>query len=347
MDIDYLIIGQGLAGSLLAWELIQRDCTVVVVDSGRENASQVAAGLVNPVTGMRFVKADAVDILLPAARRVYQRLAEFFGRDFLIEKPMLRLLSTEAEISQCRKRLQDPAYRAYLAGIKPPGQLDYPFDTRIAALEQKQTGYLLTRPLLASLKDYFVSLNSYRQETLDYRDIQIRPTLKWRALKPKKLIFCEGFRALRNPWFSDLPFQPAKGQILTLATEQTLPQQILNYGNWLVPLDRNRFRIGATFEHAVVDTAVTETGRRQLLQRLGNIYSKLATAEVVDQQANIRPCTQDRHPFVGHHPKYPELWIFNGFGAKGSLQIPWYSRHLADVLLTAEPLQAGCALNRL
>ena len=69
MITDYLIIGQGLAGSLLAWELIQRDCKVVIIDNGKENASQVAAGLINPITGMRFVKSADVDTLLPAAKQ--------------------------------------------------------------------------------------------------------------------------------------------------------------------------------------------------------------------------------------------------------------------------------------
>ena len=58
MDIDYLIIGQGLAGSLLAWELINRNCKVVIIDNGQENASQVAAGLINPIAGQRFVKSQ-------------------------------------------------------------------------------------------------------------------------------------------------------------------------------------------------------------------------------------------------------------------------------------------------
>ncbi|HBA65740.1 MAG TPA: FAD-dependent oxidoreductase, partial [Methylococcaceae bacterium] len=58
MDIDFLIVGQGLAGSLLAFELIQRNAQVMVVDDGRENASEVAAGLINPVTGIRLVKSD-------------------------------------------------------------------------------------------------------------------------------------------------------------------------------------------------------------------------------------------------------------------------------------------------
>jgi len=53
--VDFLIVGQGLAGSLMAWELMQRGKTVLIVDNGLENASRVAAGLINPVTGMRFV----------------------------------------------------------------------------------------------------------------------------------------------------------------------------------------------------------------------------------------------------------------------------------------------------
>ncbi|MEY3190936.1 MAG: hypothetical protein RIS10_1053, partial [Pseudomonadota bacterium] len=78
MTIDFLIIGQGLAGSLLAWELINRGCNVIIVDNGKENASQIAAGLINPVTGMRFVKSTNVDDLLPTAKQCYAQLDTIF-----------------------------------------------------------------------------------------------------------------------------------------------------------------------------------------------------------------------------------------------------------------------------
>ena len=81
---DYLIIGLGLAGSLLAWELLQRGCTIMVVDNGLENASQVAAGLINPVTGMRLVKSADLEHLLPSAKRCYEQLSQFFSQDFYI-----------------------------------------------------------------------------------------------------------------------------------------------------------------------------------------------------------------------------------------------------------------------
>ena len=110
MDIDYLIIGQGLAGSLLAWELIQRQKKVIIVDNNKENASLVAAGLINPVTGMRFVKSTNVDRLLPTTIDFYKQLSCHFQQTFYIEKPMLRILRNNKELAACQKRLQDLDY---------------------------------------------------------------------------------------------------------------------------------------------------------------------------------------------------------------------------------------------
>ncbi|TAK61015.1 FAD-binding oxidoreductase [Methylobacter sp.] len=344
--IDYLIIGQGLSGSLLAWELIQRGCKVVVVDNGRENASQVAAGLINPITGMRFVKSADVDALLPAAKHCYSQLADFFQQAFYIEKPMLRLFRSDNEFKNAGKRLNSPDYQAYLGDILPPGSAVNPLATPFGFLEQKQTGYLLTRPLLNCLKAFFIANDSYRQADFDYRDVQLQPSLRWQDICPKQIIFCEGHQGTQNPWFSWLPFQPAKGEILTLEHQTDLPDKILNHGNWLIPLNAGKIKIGATFDRENLDTQTTEQGKSALLNALNQIAPALTGVTLVNHQANIRPCTRDRQPFIGHHPEHDNMAIFNGFGAKGSLQIPWYSRHFADVLLNGAPLSQVCDIQR-
>lgn len=344
--IDFLIIGQGLAGSLLAWELIQRGCTVVVIDNGRENASQVAAGLINPVTGMRFVKSAEVDTLLPAAKRCYLHLAEFFQQAFYIEKPMLRFFLGDNELKNALKRLNSPDYRAYLGELQVPGNGIGPLAAPFGFLEQHQTGYLLTRPLLSCLKAFFIANDSYRQADFDYRDLQLQPLPHWRDIVAKQVVFCEGYRATENPWFSRLPFRPVKGEILSLEHRTALPDKILNYGNWLIPLNAHRIRIGATFERDKLNTETTEQGKNDLLNALGRLSADLTGATLIDHQANIRPCTQDRQAFIGHHPEHDNLAVFNGFGAKGSLQIPWYSRHFADVLLNDAPLSQTCNIQR-
>lgn len=343
---DFLIIGQGLAGSLLAWELIQRNCKVVILDNNQENASQVAAGLINPITGMRFVKSADVDLLLPAALHRYAQFADFFQQTFYIEKPMLRIFQNANEFNNANKRLNNPDYQAYLGDSRPPGNIIDNLATPFGYLEQQQTGYLLTRPLLSSLKAFFIANHSYRQADFDYRDLQLQPYLRWQNITPKQIIFCEGHKASRNPWFSWLPFQPVKGEILTLEHQSQLPDKILNYGNWLIPLNAQRIRIGASFDRENLDSRITEHGKNSLLTALSRIATALSDTTLINQQANVRPCTQDKQPFIGWHPQYNKLAIFNGFGAKGSLQIPWCSRQFADALLNDAPLPHSCNIHR-
>jgi glycine/D-amino acid oxidase-like deaminating enzyme len=344
--IDFLIIGQGLAGSLLGWELIQRGYKVVIVDNGQENASQVAAGLINPVTGMRFVKSADVDTLLPTAKHCYSQLSGFFQQEFYSEKPMLRLFRSDQELKNCIKRLNSPDYQAYLGEITSSDQTIGNLATPFGFLEQKQTGYLLTRPLLSCLKEFFIARDCYRLANFDYRDVQLNLSLRWQDISPKQIIFCEGYKATQNPWFSWLPFQPVKGEILTLEHQSELPDKILNYGNWLVPLNNHLIRIGATFDREHLDTQATEQGKNDLFKLLSQVSPHLTQATLINHQANIRPCTQDRLPFIGPHPQHKQLAIFNGFGAKGSLQIPWYSQHFADLLLNGTPLPNSCNIQR-
>lgn len=338
MQLDFLLVGQGLAGSLLAWELLQHNCRVMIVDDGVENASQVAAGLINPVTGMRLIKSTEVDVLLPCARQYYAKLAKIFGKQFFVAHSMLRLLHNQNEVELCRKRLLDSQYSAYLAGISPDSEFDELFIASHGALKQLQTGYLLTRALLQSLQAHFITVGCYQKVHFDYQEVKVNSTLQWREFFPKRIIFCEGFQGMRNPWFAYLPFQPVKGEILTLQHDVSGLQQMVNFGHWLIPLDVQQARLGATFDHENLDCIPTRQAQDVLLQSLAKISPRLANVEVIAQHANVRPTTLDKQPFMGHHPQFPNLSIFNGFGAKGSLQIPWYAQQFVRHLLNTESI---------
>ena len=97
VEVDALIIGQGLAGSLLAWELRQHGQSILVLDVGTDNASSVAAGIINPVTGLRLAMQTHVETLLPAAQNFYSALKAYFNETFFIELPMRRLIASEDE----------------------------------------------------------------------------------------------------------------------------------------------------------------------------------------------------------------------------------------------------------
>jgi glycine/D-amino acid oxidase-like deaminating enzyme len=342
VNIDFLIIGQGLAGSLLAWQLMQQGRKIIIIDNGLENASQVAAGLINPITGMRLVKSTEVDKLLPIAKRCYAQLTDFFQQDFYIEKPMLRIFNNDKERINAEKRLNNPVYRDYLGDMHTTIA---PLNTPFGAVIQQQTGYLLTRPLLRCLKDFFIANGCYQQAVFDVADIQLQPTLHWQGISPKRIIFCEGYHASHNPYFAYLPFQAVKGEILTVTHHHHLPDVILNYGQWLIPLNPYQARIGATFDWENLNNQPTELGKNTLLDGVKTLVDDFKYA-VLDHQANVRPCTRDKQPFIGFHPQYPQLAIFNGFGAKGSLQIPCYAQQFAHVLIGNADLPPAANIQR-
>jgi glycine/D-amino acid oxidase-like deaminating enzyme len=343
--VDYLIIGQGLAGSLLGWELIKQGCHIHLIDNQTENASQVAAGLINPVTGMRLVKNVDIEYLLPCAQQTYQTLSDFFRQDFYIAQDMLRIVRTQKERLKFEQRCRDQNYLDYLEPElqTPPTSIQAP----LGIIRQKNTGYLLTRNLLNCLKDFFQKKQCYQASQFDYQQLQLAPNISYQNIIAKKIIFCEGYQAIHNPWFKYLPFQLAKGEILTLTAAQAFPDKMLNYGRWFIPLGNLQFRTGATFTHDQLDTLPTTQGRQLLLQALTQVVPSLSNATLIKHHANIRPTTLDKAPFIGLHPEYENLGIFNGFGAKGSLQIPYYSQQFVQSLLKQHPLAPGVDCQRI
>lgn len=344
MRLDFLLVGQGLAGSLLAWEMIRQGYRVMLIDNGEENASQAAAGLINPVSGQRLAKSFLADELLPAAWRCYRQLAVEFGQTFWVEMDMWRILQNPREREQAARRLAQDEYRDYLDGL---GSFSVPGRTEAAAvLRQRRTGYLRTAPLLARLRAFFIAAGAYLECRLDYRELGFRPELRWRDLLPRHIVFCEGYRAAANPWFGHLPFQLVKGEILACESAAAIPGRILNFGHWLIPLDESRFKIGATFERQYADVLPGRQAKTQLLAALRAVCPELEPVRVLEHKAGVRPATLDKQPFVGAHPDFANLHIFNGFGSKGSLSIPWHASRFIDAVEGRRPLPPHCDIRR-
>lgn len=121
-SVDVLIVGQGIAGSVLAYTLMEAGFSVCVVDDGHKtSASTVAAGMINPVLGRRLSKAWEIEKCLPLAIGLYTRLEAHFGQHFFFPKRILRLIDSEKEAEYLQKRLADTAFSPYLGALHPPG----------------------------------------------------------------------------------------------------------------------------------------------------------------------------------------------------------------------------------
>src|SRR4051812_4350518 len=101
---EFTIVGQGLAGTALAWALLRRGRSVLVVDSEQGGSSRLAAGLITPVTGKRLAKSWRWDELYPAAATFYRAIEADTGVSFFHPRPAVRLFANEAERDEFHRR---------------------------------------------------------------------------------------------------------------------------------------------------------------------------------------------------------------------------------------------------
>lgn len=346
-EYDYLILGQGLAGSLLAWNLQRSGSRVMLIDDAHESSSSmVAAGLINPLAGWRLVLPGEIDAWLAAAMETYAAIEKSAGKSLYHRLNMLRLFQN-AEQLRFRKRLQtQPAAQRFLGEACAAGNCGQGIHAPFGGFTQYRTGYLDLPGLLEHLREQFKLSNALTTGSLDYADIRLQGnTVSWGEFSADQLVCCEGWRAQANPWFSWLPFTPDKGEFLTLRGG-ALPEQIVNGRHMAIPLATGSLRFGSTHEHQRLDNQPTNEGRRQLLAGLQQLLSNGNEFAVTAHQAGVRPATQDRQPLLGTHPEQRNLHIFNGFGAKGTLTIPWHARRFSHYLQDGLPLPGLSDISR-
>ncbi len=348
MQVDFLIIGQGLAGSILAWFLIKEGYSVHIVDNSHAHSSSIAAaGLINPLAGKRMVKPDNCDHYLEQLRATYAEFEKLFSRQFYFPVEMLRFMTDASQLDMVQKRLSDSPYSELIADFFSADQSTNPFVNRFGGCIQKQTGYLDIAGLLTTLNGFFREKKIIDQYPVDHDEISLENRrVKYKELEASFCIFCEGYQAMTNPWFTWLPFQPAKGEILTIESRQFHADRIINRANWLIPIRNHQYRVGSTNSWDFADDEPTPLGKQHIENSLAELFEQKPVYKVIDHQAGVRPATRDKNPFIGFHPGFSQLGIFNGFGARGSLTIPWYSRVFTDSIVKQRKLPATVDIQR-
>jgi glycine/D-amino acid oxidase-like deaminating enzyme len=327
---DYLIIGQGIAGTVLAFTLLEKGKNVLVVSDTRyPAASQVAAGLYNPVTGARLVKTWMADELFPFMLAFYQKLEKLLQTRFLFPTPLYRPFESLTQQNDWTARSAKPDLQPYLRqappSLLPADAFFHPF----GGIETLQAGFVEVYKLLESARNYLKQKGGFVSEVFSFEDLEVNEKeLRWKDLRPRRVVFCEGIHARHNPYFQWLPFRSAKGQLLTLDIKRLTLPAIVNQGVYLFQTPEGYFKAGATYDWGEDDWAVTEAGRNELCSKLEKLL--LLPYQIVKQEAGIRSATPDRRPFAGSHPFFPRLGILNGLGSKGISQAPLLAYRLVE-----------------
>ncbi len=335
-DADYLIVGQGIAGSMLAWFLLKAGQKVIIVDEYNPNsASQIASGIINPITGKRLVKSWRIDELLPFAIETYRDIEKIFGINILNEKTICRIFSNKEDQQFFRQKHE---LEELPENIKPIKEFPACFrETSLGGVEISGVYQLDYALLLKTLRTWFIGKGIMLEEKFQFAKLQLKgERILYGDLSASKIIFCEGSDAKGNPYFPDLPFNLAKGEILIVKMPGFPEDRIWHKGVFIAPLGNELFRVGSTYEWDFEDGLPSEKGKEELVKKLSKAVN--LEFQVVEHYAAIRPTVADRRPLLGFHPRHPQLGIFNGLGTKGASLAPFFANQFVEGLINGKNL---------
>lgn len=328
----FLVVGQGLAGTLLTHFLTQAGQQVTLIDQDHaHSASIAAAGLINPITGRRFVKSWRVDELIPFAQATYQELEEQLGQTFFHPRGLLRALSSVREENDWLARSAEPGYSQYIQEPIDLGTYQMHTQAAFGYGEVRQSAQVAVPVLLKAYQKYALDKGMLRLELFDYQLLKPSESgVFYGDVFFDQVVFCEGQGAIKNPFFNYLPFRGDKGEALIVHIPNAGFSKILKNNIFIAPLGNERYWVGATYEPHYENDLPSAKGRHYLEQKLQELLT--IPYEIVDHWAAVRPTVKDRRPFLGIHPEFPQLAVFNGLGTKGASLAPFWANHFVQVL---------------
>lgn len=331
VNFDFIIVGQGLAGTLLGYELILAGKTVFYIDSPfYPRASEVAAGLVNPVVFKRMTKSWRLDELYPSMPETYAGLEHMLGETFFYPLKIRKVFGEGDALLWERKYFENNLedYISRSTDREEELLLNMPYG---CGWVEKGARIDLKRMLLL-FRQWLTEKHLLLCENLEYDLLRFEDhAVQYKKIGAGKIVFCEGAHGRQNPFFKEVIYKPVKGEILDLTIEGYHEKSVLSKSFFLLPVGGGRYRLGATYDWGHLDSVPTPEGRNVLTGQLGQVLK--AGFSVVGHQAGVRPVTHDRRPVAGLHPVLPNVGILNGLGAKGCLNGPFVARVFAGYLL--------------
>jgi glycine/D-amino acid oxidase-like deaminating enzyme len=340
MHADFLLVGQGIAGSLLYYALTKVGANCIVIDDNKPNsASRVAAGLINPVTGRRLVKSWMIDDLIPALNKCYRELEKDYQIKCIYETELTWHFPAPDIVEAFNKRIHDKTeFLAEANGVQSEHYFHFPFKAGII-----QPCYIVdVQAMLDSVRSGIENRGRLLNEQFEPQYLRMEgSSITYKDLYAKRIIFCDGSSGIHNPWFSQLPYSLNKGEALIVSIKDLPRTSIYKFKQTLVPLPAqpDLWWYGSNYIWKFDDDLPTKKYREISEKELRSwLKSDLS---IVDHKAAIRYATVERRPFIGFHPAHPNIGIFNGWGTKGCSLVPYFAeqfaRHLMDPQMEIHP----------
>ncbi|HIP35438.1 MAG TPA: FAD-binding oxidoreductase [Crocinitomix sp.] len=331
---DFLIVGWGLAGVNMAWQLYFNNHSFVVYDSTKNYSTNTAAGIVNPIVFKRLTKSWQADKLMPYAENFYKKVEMALKDNIITPKHIFKIFNSFEDENNWMVKQSDDRFNAYLLPTNTNFEI-YGINAPYGYGEVKTFGNLDTVKFLKKSKLFFLEKgHKFINHSFDYNVSRI----------DINIIFCEGYDIVNNPFFNYLPLKPTHGDTLIIKTKALKFKDIINKNMFIMHIKDDLYKIGATYNWSLKTPVCTKEGKNELIDKL-NQFANFEYS-VVSQQAGIRPTVKDRRPLLGTHPENKRLHVFNGLGTKGVMIAPYYSEKLLKHIVNKEEIDKEINITR-
>jgi len=352
---DVVIIGGGIIGGSIAWELARRGLHPLVLDrqeAGRE-ASWAAAGMLQTAPD----NADAIP-LVPLARAslaLYPQFVEDVEADSGRDVGLRRTGAMEIFFSSDAAR-ELSTFIALNHGLGLPAEalsLDDALEMEPALSPHAQAAAFLGEEcaldsraltdavLAAAVARGAVVLAGVEAESLIVvgasKDAGARVegvvAAAHRFTADQVVLAAGAFSSRLESARRYAPTRPVRGQMVALLSSAPPIQRVLRSARgYIVPRDDarpQRLVAGSTLENAGYEKRVTSEGVARVLEAAQELVPDLADAEILETWCGLRPDTPDHLPILG--PTDLEgLTIATGHFRNGILLAPITAKLIAD-----------------
>lgn len=337
----YLVVGQGLAGSTLLYQLDKNDIAFDVMDNNHElSGSMAAGGIMHPMSFKRLILAWKAIEMIESATTFYHSIQKYFDQPFFKSATFYRPFASIEEQNDWMAKMKLPPFDKILGienqdikGVKSPygvGSVGY-------------SGRLEVQDYLNATREKYLS--AVISEKFDF-DLLKQQDHYWtyKDSAYKGIIFCEGYQYIYNPYFNYLPDNLTKGEIIEIETE-AIGDRMISRGCFIVPQKgKNKYLVGSTYRWKTISPEITEDGKQEIEEKVAKALD--LPYHIYNQAAGIRPTINDRRPIIGEHPKCKGLFIFNGMGSKTVMMAPKLAHQFVGLLQGKDQLYPEANISR-
>lgn len=350
-----IVIGAGIIGSGIAYELSRRGHSVLLMESLSEGGqtSAASAGMVNPYSGFdakTFLSGTDELPLGVESLKLFPEWAAILLEESGVDIEWQACGSLQIALSESDEQvLHENLSRveAFVPGAKIiSGEEARRMEPLItsdcrAALQLPDDGLVNPQRLLHALRLAAIRCGAelYRGQTVMGFETEGERIIGVRA--PSGVVKADWVIVAAGAWTGillsglglQIPIQPVRGLGLLLTdSPEPLSRLILSRLNYLVPRLDGTIFLGATADHAGFDMRPTAEGFAHLLTTLASTFPFLLQAAFAGYTIGLRPGTPDGEPLIGFVPPWRNLLIASGHFRHGVLLAPATARAIAGLI---------------